>query len=509
VAAAAACAVVAVSARASAGSIASGIAAAGIFATSSVLWSTATETEVYAAHALLLALLLEASRRGRLLGAAVVLGLGFAHHPTIVLAVPAGAVLAWPAVRASRARTLALAAAIALAIPLAADATLLLRGLRDTGAWGGVDSVSRLVAHVVAARYRSYDLGWAGLARPAGWSVVGATLCRGLAFTGVVAACVGALRTPPRARNACLVLAAAGIVFALRYATEDVGVFLLPSVLGLSMLAASAVPKRAGLAVAIGLTAVPLAVNLRGADRHGDRAAWLYAEDMLATLPPGSTLFVDGDDAFVLAYATQVRGERPDVTLVDRRGLLFAGSGGMAHEIAEVERASRPVAFMGWPGYELPGGWRFEPEGLFFRVRRGGEPRADTALLWSSYHEAEIAREAEKRPGAFADAVAAAYPLMRAEEALARDDRVTAVREMDEALRRAPANETILNTIGTTWARRGDLARAVAAFERAVAAKPQSLRGWLNLAQARALSGDRQGAQEAGAQARALAGTGP
>jgi len=230
-------------------------------------------------------------------------------------------------------------------------------------------------------------------------------------------------------------------------------------------------------------------------------------------------LFVDGDDAFVLAYATQVRGERPDVTLVDRRGLLFASArfygGGAgdaerrAREIAEAERASNPVLFMGWPGYELPDGWRFEPEGLFFRVRRSGEPLADTAPLWSSYHEAEIALEAAKRPGAFADAVAATYPLMRAEEALARGRPDAAVREMDEALRRAPRSETILNTIGTTWARRGDLPRAVAAFERAVAAKPQSLRGWLNLAQARALSGDRSGAREAAAKARALAGAGP
>ncbi|HJQ99683.1 MAG TPA: DUF2723 domain-containing protein [Candidatus Polarisedimenticolaceae bacterium] len=518
VTAAAASAVVAVSARAIAGSTLSGIAAAGIFATSSVVWSTATETEVYAAHALLLALLLETSRRGRLLGAAVALGLGLAHHPTIVLALPSAAMLAWPALRTSRPRTLVLAAAIALSIPLAADATLLLRGRSDPGAWGGVDSVPSLVAHVTAARYRSYDLGFAGLLRPEGWSFVAATLGRGLAFTGLLAACAGAARMPRRERNAFLILAAAGIVFALRYATEDVDVFLLPAVLGLSLLAASAVPKRAGLAVTIGLIAFPLALNLRGADRHADRAAWLYASDMLATLPRGSTLFVDGDDAFVLAYATQVRGQRADLILVDRRGLLFSSArfygGGageqerMAREIAEAERASNPVLFMGWPGYELPSGLRFEPEGLFFRVRRSDELPVDTAPLWSGYHETEIALEAAKRPGAFASAVAATYPLMRAEEALARGRADVAVREMDEALRRAPRSETILNTIGTTWARRGNLVQAVAAFEKAVAAKPQSLRGWLNLAQARALSGDRNGAEQAGAKARALAGAG-
>jgi hypothetical protein len=241
---------------------------------------------------------------------------------------------------------------------------------------------------------------------------------------------------------------------------------------------------------------------------------------MLATLPRGSMLFVDGDDAFVLAYATQVRGERPDVTLVDRRGLLFASArlyGGGAGDAEREGARDRPRRACleprplhgGGQGYELPDGWRFEPEGLFFRVRRSGEPLADTAPLWSSYHEAEIALEAAKRPGAFADAVAATYPLMRAEEALARgrpgrrrprDGRSASPRP---SKRDDPEHDR--HDVG----RRGDLPRAVAAFERAVAAKPQSLRGWLNLAQARALSGDRSGAREAAAKARALAGADP
>jgi tetratricopeptide (TPR) repeat protein len=404
---------------------------------------------------------------------------------------------------------------VTVGIPAVADATLLLRGLHDPGAWGGVDSPSTLFAHVSAARYRSYDLGWAGLARGEGWAVVARTLARGLAFTGIAAACVGALRLPRRERNASLLLVAAGIVFALRYATEDVDVFLLPSVVGLAMLAAGAVPKRGALAAAILLTAIPAAANFRTADRHADRSARLYAEDMLATLPERATLFVDGDDAFVLAYATQVLGERPDVRLVDRRGLLFASTrfyGPVAGddarrtlEISEATRGSGPVLFMGWPGYELPEGWRFEPRGLFFVASRASEAPSDSASLWARYHESEIAKEAARRPGAFADAVAATYPLMRAEAALARGDRAAAVAGMEEALRRAPRSETILNTIGTTWARRRDLARAIAAFQQAVRVKPQSLRAWLNLAQARDLSGDRRGAEEAVTKARALA----
>jgi Tfp pilus assembly protein PilF len=176
----------------------------------------------------------------------------------------------------------------------------------------------------------------------------------------------------------------------------------------------------------------------------------------------------------------------------------------MALEVSEATRGSGPVFFMGWPGYELPEGWRFEPRGLFFLASRVSDAPSDAASLWARYHESEIAKEAALRPGAFADAVAATYPLMRAEEALSRDDGAAAAHEMDDAIRRAPRSETILNAIGTTWARRGDLPRAVAAFEQAVRVKPQSLRAWLNLAQARDLSGDRRGATDALAHARAL-----
>lgn len=520
-AAAAACGVIAVTARGMTGSALGGIAAGGIVATSSVVWSTATETEVYALHALLLALLLEASRRGRLLLAAAALGWGLAHHPTIVLALPSALLLAAPAIREARPRRIALAAAVAIAIPLALDATLLLRAARDPGAWGGVSSLPSLLAHLGASRYLSYDLGWAALVRPEGWSVVARTLVSGLAVTGAVAAFAGARGLKTRDRWAMVLLAAAGVAFALRYATEDVDVFLIPTIVAVGVLAAGAVAvlevraSRVIAAVVAGLiVAIPLAANARRADRHGDSAAAYYAADMLATLPENATLFTDGDDAFVLAYATQVRGDRPDVNLIDRRGLLFASARfygadtgderRMIREIAEIERGSRAVYFMGWPGYELPAGWRFEPEGIFFRATRADSGAQDDATLWAGYHEAEVVESARIRPGAFAAAVAGTYPLMRAEEALARGRVDVAVRELDEAMRRAPDSETILNTVGTTWARRGELARAIAAFERAVSAKPQSLRGWLNLAQARALSGDRAGAEAAASRARAL-----
>ena len=178
-------------------------------------------------------------------------------------------------------------------------------------------------------------------------------------------------------------------------------------------------------------------------------------------------------------------------------------------EIASGELArpdGRPVCFMGWPGYELPAELRFEPEGLFERVVGADAPPGDDGPLWSTYHERDIAASSERDRGAFALSIAATYPLMRGEEALARGRMDAAKTEFDAALARSGESETVLNTIGTTWARRGDLRQAAAMFERAAAAKPASLRAWLNLAQAYRMMGDEKGAAFADGKARAIAG---
>jgi tetratricopeptide (TPR) repeat protein len=524
------------------------IAASGAFAASAAMWSSATIVEVYALHAaFLVAFLLAADRVGSeedtakrrrwLLVVAAALGAGLAHHPTILVGLPAAIVLAFPGRRALRASDVGLALAVAVAIPAALYGSLLLRARHDPAAWGGIDTLPRLVDHVTAARYRIYDAGWGAILEASSWARLARVLRTGGVGVALALGVLGAVvphRDDPadrRRRLAALALAAGGVLFLLRYGTEDPEPYALPIVLALVLLAARAIawiPLR-GLAVAAAtaMVLVPVASGIRRFDRSSDRGALLYAEDVLATLPERAILFVDGDDAYPLAYVTRVLGRRGDVTIYDRNDTVFESYLGEAArawapgvvdvgyrmrrelEVVTVQLRSqrgRRVFFTVWPGYELPGRLRFEPVGLLEEVVVAETPPAEDAPLWSRYREREVADAARREGSIFARTVAAGYPLMRGEEALARGRVEEARHAFEAATALAGDSESVLNAIGTTWARRGDLRSAAELFERATGANPSSQRAWLNLAQARRLLGDAPAAAAADARAARVAG---
>ena len=318
-----------------------------------------------------------------------------------------------------------------------------------------------LAAHVTAARYRS-RLEVEG--RRARAAVVGRTLVRGLAFSGAAAAVVG-LRFHPRwSRWAIVLLAAAGIAFGLRYATEDVDVFLLPAVLAMALAAAGSVRAAEGnlgqvaaTLLAAALVAIPLASNFSLVEpprrprcapvsrptcwprsRRPPRSSWRGTTPSFSPTRRRSTSGPSSRSSTGAAFLRQRGVLRPQPF---RRGAEGARgrrgragrAAGVLHELARAE---------------LPSGWRFELRGSS-SAPCADAPPGDDAALWSGYHEAAIAGEAGKRPGVFADAVAATYPLMRAEEALAGGRTEEAARQMEQALARAPRSETVLNTIGT------------------------------------------------------------
>jgi Flp pilus assembly protein TadD len=65
-------------------------------------------------------------------------------------------------------------------------------------------------------------------------------------------------------------------------------------------------------------------------------------------------------------------------------------------------------------------------------------------------------------------------------------------------------SETIHNYLGTIYGRLGELERAQREFLEAVRIKPVSIRAWNNLAQARLLAGELDGAREAWGQSLAV-----
>lgn len=519
------------------------------------VWVVSTVAEVYTLHLFLIASLLlladrmhDAEERGDLrrllLMAAVVLGVGLSHRPTIVLALPAAAVLAIGLSRPGRLfrragpAAWAVAALIAAAVPLAAYASLLMRAGADPVAnWGRPDHLAALVAHVTTRSYRFYVLGAAGWLRPEGWARAGAMLWNGFGYVGLPLALlglVGALsgRLPSQRRPGVAVALVGGtwLLFGLSYGTEDVEVLYLPvfvaaalaAGLGLAAIRAVGGSNRSGalasVAVAAALVASPLALHLGAANLARVTAGADYGRDMLATVPEGGVLFVEGDDAFLLAYLQQVLGERTDVTIYDRNGLLFrdelgeegaapvAGENPLLYRVRREQEfvfgelrsaAPRAVMFMTWPGYALPPALRFEPQGLFYRVLPSYASPLDTAVLWNSFHEQSVTEQAVRTKNPFALTVAATYPLMRGERLLFDGHAGEAAMLFDRASALARNSETIHNYLGTIYGRLGDLGRAEREFLEAVRIKPVSIRAWNNLAQARLLAGNVAGARAA------------
>jgi len=525
-------------------------------------WSVSTVAEVYTLHLALVILLLAcatwlgelapssaAFSRALIFGSAI-LGLGLSHRPTILLALPAAWILARPGFSGSGrpaggarrgspggwGRALAL-----LLVPLIPALFYLGMMLRSRAAplsnWGRPDDLSRLFSHLSTRIYGTYVLGPSGWLRAEAWLEAGRLIWFGFAYVAAPLALLGLVvglfgrSIPPGARRgaqAVLRLALPAVLFGLSYATEDVEVLFLPLLLAVALACGLgiAVVERMGprgsslaaLLLALALSLSPLIANLPHQNLRHARAAEWYADDMLSTLPPRSVLFVNGDDAFVLAYRIQVLGERPDLTVYDREGSIFGdelnenGSKQRSREsaldyrirreqefaVAELRRPdSRPVFFMTWPGYELPEELRFEPEGLFYRLRRADERRADGAAAWSAYHEEEVRREALRFDRPFGLSVAAFYPLMRGERALF-DGREHAARiAFEEASSLARYSESIHNYLGTIYGRRGDYPAAVREFREALRIKPVSIRAWNNLAFAHRLSGEPDAAEQA------------
>ncbi len=472
--------------RWSGGSLPAGLVAGALLATARTFWFSATVTEVYTAHVLVALALLWAAERVRegkegsipLLG--LLAGVGLAHHPTIVLVLPSVVLLARQ--RRGRARTKAwlLAAALALAVAALAYGSLLLRArLVPEITWNHFSGTRAWWEHVTAAAYRPFDLGFAGLFRLEGWRGVLSAPAVDLGPAGLLLA-LGGVIAAPRLRVPLLLLVGLHVGFALRYGTEDVDVYLLPAVAALSMLggvgAARAVQWRARVMMA----AVIVAVLAQGAWRFRSmdlRTVTLgadYAADVLRSVPEGGTLIADGDNVFLLQYATQVLGQRRDLTVYDRGGhVLRTLPPGRESMLTE-------AAFLSWPGYEAPAGKRFRPHGLVYLLERDGPVPSDAAF-WEEAHEARVRTQAARTGDLLARTLAASYPILRGERALFEGDVAGAERRFQEARGIAGDSETVRNTLGTIYGRRGDLERAAVEFEAALHLKPASPRAAANL----------------------------
>ncbi|HET9951959.1 MAG TPA: DUF2723 domain-containing protein [Candidatus Eisenbacteria bacterium] len=135
-------------------------------------------------------------------------------------------------------------------------------------------------------------------------------------------------------------------------------------------------------------------------DRSGFDLPERYGRELLAALPHGATLVVDGDnETFLAAYLVRHEGLRPDLTIVHRRGCVFGDANGLRGlpraewaaraRSADLERIADPtraVYFAAAPGDLEEAGVRFRAAGLVARAlpsREAASPAAEAAAAWT------------------------------------------------------------------------------------------------------------------------------
>jgi hypothetical protein len=328
-----------------------GIVAGTVFGLQKYTWTLAVIPEVYTLSALLIALALalfvawqRAPHPALLYGLALATGLGLAHHRTAIFFTLPLLLLALYAARPNR-RTLAWMLFSLLAplllylyLPLRAAAHPALLDA-EVHHWGA------FLRHVLGRQY--YYLVFA---RPMGERLE--VLRQFLSYVttqislgGVALLAIGLLSLVRSHRALGLSLLCSSallLVWNLGYNVEDVGVFFLPCWLAFGLWAGAGVAvltqtlaRRAGprLAWASATVAVllallfPLSLLQRNWEQCNQHNHWRDHDQgklVLSQLPPHS-LYVAGEDDYLLLYLQQVEGLRRDVDLVRPGGSYASG----------------------------------------------------------------------------------------------------------------------------------------------------------------------------------------
>ncbi len=517
---------------------------------SRMVWSQATVAEVYTVHAALalgfLVALAADEYRPRdsriLLLAAYLLGLGLAHHLSIVYVGLAGLLLL--AARRRLPWRAAFPAVALVAMGLSLYGVLVVRSRFDPPLdWGNPETASRLIDHVTA---RPYHFLVGKLRGPDVLRRLG-QVCGNLAtdlhplFMGPAILGLASLRRRPAWLAALLVVIGALVAHAVAYGITDIAGHLLPAAVVLAVasglgfesllqflertIARSGAPGRTPALRTVaplllcGAAALPIALHWRDSDLSKHRSAREFGENLLSSLPAGATLFAEGDNqVFILAYLKTTSQIRPDVTVIDGDGNLLADFYGMRGEHGpppavdfrtrrlEVESAElqrwfsddphRPVFYSGRSNIPSMGPFVQETSGLLMRVRPKGSPAADSLSADSSSSNSKpstagadpwagIHTEAIRRDVIHGDAltreVAARYWVRRGEAAFEHGDPASMQAAFDSALAVAPQNADLSSYLGAFHAQNGMIDRAIPLLERAVRLNPLSVRGWTNL----------------------------
>jgi hypothetical protein len=392
--------------------------AAGAFAVSEVMWSQAIIADVYTLNLLLFLLLfalslayLEAPRRARLAALGLVYGLALSnHHPLTLLATPCLALLLWP--RRGPLLRDAWVALPGLLVGLTPYLWMVWRSRADpmVSFYGPIRDLRDFAYYVSRRGYSEIETS----ASASGWDrlrFAGFLLRESVHQYGVVGALLAAggfglqLRRERPSWSLALLAGylSGGLVLVLLldfdyqllqrlifrvFPLIPYAIMALCLALGLrgvvEVLVEMLGEARHGIAESVvfalaALLVVALALaNLPRNDRRGYDFATDYATTLLESLPPDAVAFTQADaDAFPMGYLHLVEGIRPDLTLYNADGLVFASR--LIHARADavskqravrdfVRASRRPVYFMGL----RPDGWASEDYGFYSRIDPSG-----------------------------------------------------------------------------------------------------------------------------------------
>jgi hypothetical protein len=384
------------------------------WAVAPLLWSQAIVTEVYALHALLVALLGWAvfNRAGAWPFLMPVIACGVAHHLTFVLLLPAVVYLLWQArggaLRALLQTVLVVGMAIGVGLlfylrtPWAASGG----GNPPPVNWGYADNWTGFWWLVSGAAYRSYLFGAEPselFGRLTGWAY---TVTTQYTPVGLALGLVGLAawdRERPVWRNFSILWVVPVSAYAIAYYTRDSEIYLLPVAwlmavwlaVGLHEVVAYLTARWGGQWPAVGLAAVAavglvllLVWRLPDISLRSDREAQHFVSAAAAELQPGSILISLADDeTFALWYGAWASGELlaadPDLVLVNYslyqfdwyRRLLRAqypnvvGDTQSVEELLATQAGQHPIFFSEQlsvvsPNQLSPSGplWRYQPD---------------------------------------------------------------------------------------------------------------------------------------------------
>jgi 4-amino-4-deoxy-L-arabinose transferase-like glycosyltransferase len=324
------------------------ILAALTFAFSSLLWSQAVISEVYALLMLFAALLVWLLVRWREAGgdqylwlAAFTLGLGLGNHLTLVFVVPAALIFIWPQrQRWFRVGTLLPAAGLfVLGLGIYAYLPLAARHHPPVN-WGNPQTWRGFSWVVTANQYHGFAFGLELLEVPNrifSWAYL---LGDQFGWWGLAIALIGAAMMWGRDRYLSLFALVWSLlvgIYAFFYDTGDSHMYLMPAVLWMAVwwgeglhyllrLARRLEPvwRRLAVVVAVLLPVGSLFLHWHAVEPDDDWQAHAYIHQVLEEVEEGGLIVVRGDrSTFALWYGVYAEGQRPDVAVVNGPLLAF------------------------------------------------------------------------------------------------------------------------------------------------------------------------------------------